>query len=181
MEKFRTGQIIARNTRAGLYFRGGRGYNGSMSTGGYPSVWTPDEYRSKPRDFDPLLADEILLRLANGDTLLTICRELRMPLPSVFRDWCEEDPRLEERHVKALYRAADAGFDVAVELSQQGDTMRARVQSEVMKWRVERMLPEKYGQRAILKQAGPDDSGGGIDHASVVRQKIEDMAARSRD
>lgn len=141
-------------------------------------TFTPEEYRQKPRERTSTIVDTILLRVANGDTLLTVCRDLDMPLPSVFADWCEEDPRLAERYENALLRHVEVCFDQVGEMAGVGDTMRARVTSEAMKWRVERSLPAKYGPRAIVKEVGDADAGGGIDHAAEVRRRIEDMARR---
>lgn len=143
------------------------------------SRYTPDEYRQRPRDFDPGLADEILQRVENGETLVAACFERAMPLPATFLTWVDDDPNLAERYEVALRRGTDVVFDEALEAAFDADTHRGSLRHKALMTRAERLMPERYGPRAVLK-TGPekDDATSGIDHQAEVRRKLGAMAKR---
>lgn len=141
--------------------------------------WTPVEYRQKPRDFDPIVADEVLDRISNGETLGLICKtSLAMPLPGTFLRWCEQDPALATRYAEARRIGTDVNFDAALEEASRGPIPNQTL-VKTLQWHAERSVPEKYGPRSTLRLAdNKEPSDAGFDYGAEVRRKIEDMAAR---
>lgn len=62
------------------------------------------------RDREPLIA-EICDRLAKGETLASICRDMHMPDRTTVFDWSKADETISQR----IARAREAGFDAIAE------------------------------------------------------------------
>lgn len=143
-------------------------------------LYQPEEFRQRPREVDFVICDEIIDRIANGETLNQICQGNRdFPLPGTFLRWCEEDPSLAERHEAARRRGADVNFDEALEMAYHPDAQRARILSEALFKHVEKTAPEKYSPRSVNKNVDPDKDKGGYDASAELRRRVEEMAARN--
>jgi hypothetical protein len=142
-------------------------------------TWTPEEYRQRPKDFDPALADMIVERVANGETLMTICRDRDYPLPATFLRWVGQDPTLGEQFAEAQALRSELMMDDILHVADDMDSKRGRNRLDARKFHAERMLPGKYGPRAYVTNAtAKEDAGGGIDWGADVRRKLESMAKR---
>lgn len=144
------------------------------------SRYTPDEYRQRPRDYSPGVADAILDRVRNGETLVDACYEREMPLPATFLAWCEDDPEgLGEQYSRALRIHTDVVFDEALSAAFDADTHRGSLRHKALLTRAERLMPERYGPRSGVKIGKEgDDATSGIDHQAEVRRKLAEMAGR---
>jgi len=129
--------------------------------------------------YTPEIAAEILKRLAQGESLRSICRDAHMPDESSVREWVTYD-----RHGFARpYRdARDIGLDVMadeiLEIADDGtnDFMereakrgrkiiqnkeaasRSRLRVEARKWYLQALAPKKYGNRITTEVTNPDGS-----------------------
>jgi len=122
----------------------------------------PVEETLKPKlpgagDYTPEKAARILERLANGEGLHEICRDVDLPAESTVRSWV-----VDNRHEFAAQyaRARDIGVDcradrlrdtarAAVGLDGPGvQAMRLVVDTE--KWYLGKIAPKKYGERLDL-------------------------------
>lgn len=142
------------------------------------SRWTPEDYRQRPREYDPILFDVILERVSNGDMLVDICRDRDMPLPATFIRWTRQSDALGARYREALEIGADVLFDEVVTAAHDQDIYRGRLRSDALRFRTERAMPDKYGPRAALKLGGGADEASGIDYAAEVRSRLRSMAER---
>lgn len=141
--------------------------------------WTPDDYRTRPRDYDPALAEIICERISNGEMLPAICTSDRdMPLPGTFLRWCELDPMLNKEYISARRRGAEINLDESVIASEMTNLGQAMLVSRVLKEHSQLIDPARYGPRSTLKLAEGGSEDGGIDYRSEVRRKIEALAAR---
>lgn len=144
-----------------------------------PPKWTPEEYRDRPKDYDPAVADRILERLENGELLPSICSNDRdMPLPGTFLKWVYADPHLERLYVQARQIGTEVSVDEAVVAAQNRNAPVAGNESRAIMWHAERTWPEKYGPRAFVKTKEGEGQDGGVDYTSEVRRKIDDMARK---
>lgn len=143
------------------------------------SRWTPDDYRSRPKDYDPSLADEILLRVENGELLPAILSENRdYPLPGTFLRWCMMDPDLDKRYLEARQLGTEVNLDEMVVASQLKDTFAAGIQSRALKDHIQMTHPSRYGPRAQINVKEGAGNEGGIDYRSEVRRKVEALAEK---
>ena len=114
--------------------------------------------------FTAELADEICRRMANGDSLRSICRDDHMPAESTVRGWAVDDQEgFAERYERARGMHADALFDDALEIADDatGDLVegkdgkkvldhehvqRSKLRVDTRKWAAAR-LAAKYGAK----------------------------------
>lgn len=142
-------------------------------------MYSAAEYRDRPRDFDPLLCDEIMEHTMNGEMIQQICERPHMPLPGTFLKWCRQDPELEKAYIQAQRIGIDLAVQYAIIASQSVNASIAGSYSKTLMTYAEKMWPEKYGSRLQVKNADPKEpDNGGINYAADVRRKIEDMAKR---
>jgi hypothetical protein len=118
----------------------------------------------------------ILNRIAEGESLRTICADEDMPSRvSVYR-WLEADEALRDQYARAREEQADTLFDEILEIADDGrnDWMerngeedrgwrengealgRARLRIDARKWMAGKLRPKKYGERLAL--AGDGDA-----------------------
>lgn len=148
------------------------------------SRWAPAEYKQRPRELDLLKADEIVMRLENGEMLPDICDSRDMPMPGTFRRWCAEEPELEKRYQAARRIAADLSVDAAVaESFRTSDARLAKVRSDALFRHAEKSLPERYGNRLPGRDSKPDaeEPGAGVDYQALLLRKLEDVASRQTE
>ena len=120
-------------------------------------------------------ADVICERLAEGESLRSICRDDDMPSLSTVFKWLTEQSAFSEQYARAREAQADALFDEALEIANtpvEGETYKEtekgtyvtrgdmiehrRLQVETRKWMVGKLAPKKYGDKLDLTHANPD-------------------------
>lgn len=146
-----------------------------------PPRWTPEAGRHRPRDFDPGLGDEICERVANGETLATVCLDDHLPLPATFLRWCREDDTLAKSYAQAQEDQCDVMLDEMTLFAEDIDARRAKNAIDARRTIIEKKLPKKYGPRSYMNVAPQgDETPGGAD-AADVRRRIEQMAQRAKE
>lgn len=139
--------------------------------------WTPEEYKQKPREYDPELAEEIILRVREGEMLPTICRDRDMPLPGTFFEWLALDAELEAKYVRARGIGAEINLDLSVCAAESRDNRMAETLSRTLTTHVEKTHPAKYGPRATIRtKEGEED--GGIDYREEVRRRVDAISSK---
>jgi hypothetical protein len=129
---------------------------------GRPSVYTHE------------VADEILQRLAAGESLRGICEGDAMPAASTVATWVIDDREgfaeryARARRVQALHWAeeivaiADDGTnDVTVDADGNERTdhdaiQRSRLRVDTRKWLLSKVLPKVYGEKVAVAHTDPD-------------------------
>lgn len=139
--------------------------------------WTPEEYLQKPREYDPELAEQVILRLREGEMLPTICKDRDMPLPGVFYEWLALDAELEAKYIRARRIGAEINLDLAVCAAESRDNRMAETLSRTLTTWVEKTDPAKYGPRATIRtKEGEED--GGIDYREEVRRRVDAISTK---
>ncbi len=117
------------------------------------------------------IAEKICERMAEGESLRTICRSDGMPsLGSVFR-WVADDLHFREQYEAAIAQRAEGLFEEILDIadSSGGDSTtvdgvskpnteivaRSRLRVDARKWVLSKMLPKKYGDKLAI--GGADD------------------------
>lgn len=140
--------------------------------------WTPSDFRDRPRDYAPRVAQEMCDQLANGMLLPQVCElSLEYPLPATFLMWVEQNPELAQLYSQAVRLRTDIMLDEAVLASQLPDPTSGSVRSRTLLDHVKLSNPDKYGGG---QKARPDDVQR-PDYGSEVRRRIESMAKKIRD
>jgi len=133
--------------------------------------------RGRPSLFTQALAARICERLADGETLLAVCRDETMPSDATVRRWAIED----QSGFSAQYaRAREVGYakmaDEILEIAntpkpgvtvtekptgtetRSGDMIEhRRLQVDTRKWLLSKALPKVYGDKQQVEHSGSID------------------------
>ena len=139
----------------------------------------------RPSDYSPEKADAICFRLANGESLRSICRSEEMPDMSTVLRWLGRKDldhfRLQYAHAKEvglemmadeiLEIADETAFDtIATKDGFKADNewiQRSKLRVDTRKWVLSKLLPKKYGEKITTELTGAD--GGAVQISDTER------------
>ncbi len=131
----------------------------------------------RPTIFTPELSAVILQRVADGESIRSICRDDAMPSLSAFFRWIVEKPEFKEQYDAATDVRAETIFEEALEIAdtiligekvktsddgentktetQTGDMVdRARLKVDTRKWFLSKLKPKRFGDKLDLNHSG---------------------------
>ncbi|SSY81057.1 hypothetical protein [Alysiella crassa] len=108
---------------------------------GRPSIYTDE------------LAHEICERLANGESLIQICRDPAMPSRETIRRWCDESSQFCGMYARAREQQAHYFVDEMIEIADKvvedsAAVQKARLQIDTRKWAAAKLNKAAYGDGA---------------------------------
>lgn len=154
---------------------------------------------NKPKGRPTLLTypmvNKICARLAEGESLRTICAEKDMPNKATVMRWLAANTEFRDQYARAREVQADFWAEQIIEISdtplegtrtEDGKdgikTVREdmlghrRLQVDTRKWLMARMAPKKYGDRLTQEVSGP--AGGPIQTQEISpRETLADRIA----
>ncbi len=107
----------------------------------------------QPTKYEDALADEICLRLSQGETLIRICESEHMPPPAVVYGWLDTHPAFLNAYRIAREKSADSEADMIRKIAEEAggenavEVQRRRLIIQTMQWRAARMRPSKWGKK----------------------------------
>lgn len=104
----------------------------------------------RPSIFSDELAAEICRRLANGESLRSICNDDAMPHRDTVRVWQNEKPSFSAQYARARLEGADVLFDDLIQLAddnETGDVQHTKLRVDTRKWALSKMRPDRYGDK----------------------------------
>lgn len=132
----------------------------------------------RPSIYSQELADEICLRLSQGESLRAICQDGHMPdISNVLRWVLREDMKdFREQYARARESQAEVMFDEILEIADDGSndfmtvkkgnleyemenkevTNRSRLRVDSRKWYLSKVLPKKFGDKLDMTTNGKD-------------------------
>ena len=147
-------------------------------------------------EYDPVVGNEILERLADGDSLAAICRDQGMPDERSVRRWARNHGDFADQYAAARRLGYEKRADELLEIADDSsadwtDTgngnrvfdsvhvNHARLMIDTRKWLLSKMLPKVYGDH--LTVAGDPDQPirvvQRIDWASLSDEELEAIEA----
>jgi len=155
----------------------------------------------RPTRRTPEIVAEILERLADGETLLSICRDEHMPARSNVSLWVREDPEFQDKVARAREEgthaliaeardiADDGRNDYMQKFDKEGEAIgyflngehvqRSKLRVE-QRWReAEALAPKVYGKRQTITHAGGIDVNL-TDDSDVLMAEIIEILATGR-
>ena len=113
----------------------------------------------RPSKFTQTLADDICERIANGESLRSVCRDKSMPDKTTVLRWVDDNKDFCDQYARACARREDSFFDDLIEIADSvtadaAEVAKARVQIDARKWVLSRMNPKKYGDRVQQEVSG---------------------------
>lgn len=118
----------------------------------------------RPTVFDQVMFDDICERLADGESLRSICRDENMPRKSAVFRWLKAFPDAADQYTRAREAQADALADEIVDIADNGAAdfsedgafnseavQRARLRVDARKWVASKLKPKVYGDSMTHK------------------------------
>jgi hypothetical protein len=146
----------------------------------------------RPSSFTQEIADEICERLAEGESLRSICRSDGMPVQATVFRWLSIDEAFLKQYARAREAQADRLADEILDIADDSsrDTIpkvdkegneygeqansewiaRSRLRVDARKWLASKMAPKKYGDKVTQEITG---GGGGALVVKIVRHGDE--------
>jgi hypothetical protein len=127
----------------------------------------------RPSTFTQEIADEICERMADGESLRTICSSNHMPRRSTVFRWLAADEAFRDQYAHACELRTDELFDqmleiadtpqvgtksvskaTGIEITEADMIEHRRLQVEARKWALGKMAPKKYGDKVTQEHTG---------------------------
>jgi len=125
----------------------------------------------RPSKFSPKLIETICLRIAEGESLRSVCRDDAMPDKRTVMRWLTAHDEFRDQYVLAREVQADHFADEMIEIADDATNdwmerkrkdgsietvldnehvQRSKLRVDARKWLMARMAPKKYGDRTAL-------------------------------
>jgi len=150
----------------------------------------------RPSDYTPELAAAICSRIADGESLRTICSADGMPDKSTVFRWLASNEDFRDQYARAREAQADFYAEEIIEISDDGTNdwmerrsesekgagvntgwvlngehvQRSRLRVDARKWYASKVAPKKYGDKFINEHSGVD--GGPVEVVTEIVRKI---------
>ena len=115
---------------------------------------TKPKKKGRPTTFTQQLADQICERMANGQTLRAVCRDIDLP-PSTVIEWTMNNKTFSEQYTQARQKQADSYADMILdEAFNSHDAQIGRLRVDALKWVASKLAPKRYGDKVEVEQTG---------------------------
>ncbi len=104
----------------------------------------------RPAIYSDELADEICERLADGESLLKICKDERLPSKTTVFKWIAKNADFADNYARAREAQAEGFAEEIVAIADTGDIDRIKTQVDARKWVASKILAKKYGDKLDL-------------------------------
>jgi len=122
--------------------------------------------------------DEVFERMANGESLLAISRDERMPSHSTLWRWLKQDNGAWDTYMRARELQAHLYASRALEEAENAtDASIGRLRMDALKWAAGKLAPKVYGDSTQIKHADAD--GNKLDTAPLVNELLSAMGGAS--
>lgn len=130
----------------------------------------------RPSDYTEELAEAICLRLSEGESLRSVCRDDGMPSKQAVLRWLAKHESFRAQYVRAKEQGAEAlaeeMFDIADDgandwmerTNSDGDNIgwqlngehvrRSQLRIDTRKWYLSKIMPKKYGEKIQTEHSG---------------------------
>jgi hypothetical protein len=126
--------------------------------------------------YDQAIFDAICNRIADGESLRSVCRDETMPSKANFFRWVAANKEAADQYARAMEVRSDVLFDELLDIAdtpQMGEIVthkgdgtletrqedmlgHRRLQVDARKWALAKMQPKKYGDKLELGGQGPN-------------------------
>ena len=115
----------------------------------------------RPTIRTPEMIEEIIERIANGESLRKVCEDDHLPTRQTVDNWLIADPAFLSRYTRARESQADLILEKMTRIEDDAlqGSVEAAAASAVLnnqRWRAKVLAPKRYGDRQII--AGDKDA-----------------------
>ena len=144
----------------------------------------------RPSTYTEEIAQTICRRLAEGESLRSICRDDAMPSWCAVRRWLQTNESFQAQYARARDEQADTHADEIIDIADQAtdrdSAAAAKVRVDARKWVAAKLKPRKYGDRQIVEVGSVDDAativervrallGGSVPGASATLLEMHEV------
>jgi hypothetical protein len=110
----------------------------------------------RPSKYSLDIAEQILGRIENGESVRRICQEDGMPSVSTVMLWLADHEDFRSRYTRAKQIQVEAMEEELLEFADERaeDPQRSRLQVETRKWLLAKLIPKKYGDKIDVAHGG---------------------------
>lgn len=129
----------------------------------------------RPSIFTQEIADTLCERIADGESLRSICTDNDMPAKSTVFKWLSDNKPFADQYAHAREAQADTLFDECLDIVDDGRNdwvererrdgstyvalndeaiARSRLRLDARKWMAGKLAPKKYGDKLDVEHAG---------------------------
>ena len=130
--------------------------------------------------YSDAVADQIVSRMINGESMVAICRDESMPARSTVYEWLDANAEFRTRCARAREGLADYLVDQIEQMANDTDEenyQSMKVKISTAQWRAMKMAPKIYGDRSRTEITGAD--GGPLTVAAVDLRNLSDAELES--
>ena len=123
--------------------------------------------------YTPILADAICKRIAEGESLRSVCRDPGMPSEGTVRAWARDNREgFGTRYRMARELQLEFWSDQIVEIADSADLdpRDRQVRIDTRKWIMSKLAPRRYGDRLLV--AGEAENPVRVLHEQVSLEKL---------
>jgi hypothetical protein len=122
----------------------------------------------RPSLYTEEIAEEICARLADGFSLLAICREDSMPTTRTVYRWLDDNEDFCRKYIRARERQGHSHAALAVEAAIEAkDAQLGRLAYDALKWHASKLAPKVYGDKTEVVVAGPNGGPAQVERVIV--------------
>ena len=123
---------------------------------------------ARPTKYNAKLGETICKRIAEGESLLKVCKCADMPSRTSVHNWLLEDDKKAflDKYEKSINIRTENMFDNLNEISDIADDnespARSRLRVDTRKWYLSEVMPKKYGDKVDVTSGGEKIQGNTI-------------------
>lgn len=103
---------------------------------------------ARPTDYSSELTDIICERIADGESLRTICLSDDMPNKATVFRWLAKHEEFSDQYARAREEQGESHADDIVNIADnEPDVQRAKLMIDARKWTASKLKPKKYGDK----------------------------------
>ena len=108
---------------------------------------------ARPSKYSETIAEKILSRYADGETLSTICKDKNMPKRNTVYRWRQSYSTFGEAYLRAQEEHTDALVDEAGDIvDTEQNPQLAKVRADHRKWLASKLNRNKYGDKIEVNE-----------------------------
>lgn len=143
----------------------------------------------RPSDYNAEIAKAVCLRLAEGESLRSVCRDEAMPAKGTVLRWIGIHKEFRDQYAQAkidgaealaeeMFEIADDGSNDWMELTDKDDNpygykvngehiQRSKLRIDTRKWYLSKIMPKKYGDKI------QNEHSGSINLSNMTEDELE--------
>ena len=156
----------------------------------------------RPAEYTEAIADEVCLRLTEGEPLVRICKSSHLPDVSTIYRWLIRFPLFCEMYTRAREEQADTNADEIIAIADEdpkfteykdkdGNVVDVKIDTayvayqklriESRKWTAAKLKPRKYGERIAMEGVDGGAPIGTVDlSTSYLAEVIKNLEMKKR-